>query len=485
MYSDLSLNELVSAYLSRPLSATRSPVDFARYTTGGRYQSSPHLQLINDALIRVANGECRKLIIEAPPRHGKSWLVSKYFPPWLIGTHPHLRIILASYEAEFAARWGLAGKTLIEEYGPSLFGVQLNRDSAAAARWDIQGDEGGANFVGAGGPLTGKGAHVLILEDIVKNQEQALSATQRENLWTWFQSVAFTRLEPGGAIIISGARWHEDDIPGRLLAGEDAEEWEVLKFPAIAEEDDLLGRAPGEALWPERYSVEELEAIHRTVGEYVWASLYQQAPAPLGGNIIQRKWFRYWHAPDQVLPPVSFRLPDGSMFECHATPLPKDFDEVTQSWDLSFKDTSTSDFVVGQVWARKGANRYLLDQERERMNFPKTIEAILRMTEKWPKARKKLVEEKANGAALISTLKDKVPGIIPINPTTDKVARTHAVTPFLEAGNVFIPHPHTAPWVSSFITTCIKFPNVKFDDEVDAMTQELNHGGPKRRITML
>ena len=129
---------------------------------------------------------------------------------------------------------------------------------------------------------------------------------------------------------------------------------------------------------------------------------------------------------------------------------------------------------MGQVWGRKGANRYLLDQRRERMDFPKTIGAMLELTEKWPTAARKLVEEKANGAALISTLKDKVPGIIPINPTADKVARTHAVTPFLEAGNVYIPHPNIAPWVNNFITECIKFPNSKNDDSVDAMTQELN-----------
>jgi predicted phage terminase large subunit-like protein len=484
-HGDLSFSELVSAYLSRPLSATHSPIDFARHVTNGRYLAPQHLRLINEKLVAVANGECRKLIIEAPPRHGKSWLVSRYFPAWFEGAHPESRIILASYEAEFAAKWGLASKTLLEEYGPSLFGVQLNRDSSAAARWDIEGHEGGAAFVGAEGPITGKGANVLILEDIIKNQEQALSATRRESLWAWFQSVAFTRLEPGGAIIISGARWHEDDIPGRLLAGEDANEWEVLRFPAIAEEDDMLGRVPGEALWPERYSVEELEAIRRTVGEYVWASLYQQSPVPLGGNIIQRKWFRYWHPADQVLPPVTFRLPDGELFECHATPRPKVFDSLTQSWDLSFKDTTSSDYVVGQVWGRTGANRYLLDQVRERMDFPKTIEAMLKMTVKWPGARRKLVEEKANGAALISTLKDKVAGIIPINPTVDKVARTHAVTPFLEAGNVYIPHPHSAPWVNGFINTCVKFPNVKFDDEVDTLTQELNDRNRGGRISVV
>jgi predicted phage terminase large subunit-like protein len=465
------LQELLSAYLARPLHSTRSPMDFALYASGGAYQTPRHLKLINEKLVQVASGQITRLIVEGPPRHGKSWLVSKYFPPWFIGTHPDQRIIFTTYEAEFAAKWGLASKSLLEEHGKRVFGVQLNPDSAAAARWDLLGHEGGMVSVGTGGPVTGKGANVFIIEDPIKNAEQANSPAQRESLWTWFQSVAFTRLEPGAAIIVMGARWHEDDVTGRLLAS--GEPWEVVRLPAIAEDDDLLGRLPGEALWPERYSVEDLEAIKRTVGSYVWAALYQQSPVPVGGNIIQRSWFRYWQPKDSDFPPVRVRLPDGSVIEQHAVTLPE-LDELVQSWDLSFKESTSSDYVVGQVWGFKKADRYLLDQDRARMDFPKTLQAFRQLTAKWPRATRKLVEEKANGAALIASLNHEIPGIIPINPTIDKVSRVHAVTPQIESGNVYIPHPHYKPWVENFIAECVSFPSAKYDDAVDSLTQALN-----------
>jgi len=475
-----NLGELLNAYLARPLSATRSPVDLARYVTAGRYQAPAHLRLINEKLLQVARGEITRLLVEAPPRHGKSWLVSKYFPPWFIGTYPDLRIILASYEAEFAAKWGLASKLLLEEHGASIFGVQLNPDSASAAPWDIQGHDGGMNSVGAGGPITGKGANVLILEDVIKNAEQAHSATQRESLWQWFQSVAFTRLEPGAAIIIMGARWHEDDLTGRLLNS--GEPWVEVKLPAIAEEDDQLGRLPGEALWPERYSVEDLESIRRTVGSYTWAALYQQSPAPVGGNILLRSWFRYWQPRDKSFPPVSVLTGDGQRLNHSPVVLPETFDETLQSWDLSFKESATSDYVVGQVWGLKGADRFLLDQVRDRMDFPKTISAIRRVSEKWPSAGRKLVEAKANGEALIASLKHEISGLVPVNPTTDKVARTHACTPQFESGNVFVPHPHSQPWADHLLDECISFPSARNDDVVEAMTQALNYVRQRKKI---
>lgn len=468
-----NLGGLLNAYLSRPLHAARSPIDFARFATGGRYQTPSHLKLINDKLVQVADGGITRLIVEAPPRHGKSWIVSKYFPPWFIGTHPDQRIILASYEAEFAAKWGLASKSLLEEHGRTVFGVQLNPDSSAAARWDLLGHEGGMVSVGTGGPVTGKGANVFIIEDPIKNAEQANSPAQRESLWTWFQSVAFTRLEPGAAIIVMGARWHEDDLTGRLLAS--GEPWEVVKLPAIAEEDDQLGRLPGEALWPERYDIDALESIRRTVGSYVWNALYQQSPVPAGGNIIQRSWFRYWRNREEVLPGVNVRLPDGQTVTHHAVELPREFDEIYQSWDLAFKETATSDYVVGQVWGVVGANRYLLDMVRARMDFPKTLAAIRRLSEVWPTATRKLVEDKANGAALIASLKAELTGLVPVNPAIDKVSRAHAVTAIMESGNVYIPHPHVKHWTQHLIDECVSFPSARHDDIVDALTQGLQY----------
>ena len=459
--------------LSWPLSAARSPIDFAECATGGRYQRAEHLDLLNEKLVQVANGEIKRLIVAMPPRHGKSWLVSRFFPAWFVGTNPDKRVIFAAYESDFAARWGRSARDLILEHGP-FFKVQINPESSSAARWDLHGHEGGMYSVGVGGPITGKGADVLLIDDPIKNSEEAHSASQREKLWQWFQSVAFTRLEPNAAIVLTMTRWHEDDLIGRLLAGND-EQWEVLRLPAIAEEDDPVGRQAGEPLWPERYDLDELRSIQRTVGSYTWSALYQQSPVPVGGNIIQRHWFRYWRAKERSFPVVGMRLADGLRFESHAVELPENLDSITQSWDLSFKDSATSDYVVGQVWGKLKADRYLLDQVRGRMDFPKTVACIRQLTGKWPTARRILVEAKANGEALIASLKHEIGGILPINPTADKVARTHAITAELESGNVYIPHPQAEPWVQGFIEECVSFPSAKHDDQVDAMTQALNN----------
>lgn len=475
-----NFQELLSAYISRPAQVMRSAIDFARYATGGAYESPAHLKLINDKLIAIGNGELKRLIVMAPPRHGKSWLISKYFPAWYVGTHQEHRIILSSYESEFAAKWGAAAKELIAEHGLPVFGVRLHPDSAAAARWDLQGHDGGMVSVGAGGALTGKGAHVFIIEDPIKNEAEANSATQRENLWSWFQSVAFTRLEPGAAMIVCGARWHEDDLIGRLL--ESGDQWEVIRLPALAEDDDPLGREPGEALWPERFDGEALESIRRQIGSYAWSALYQQSPVTQGGNIIKLEWIKYWQLAGDDYPPIDVRMPDGTTAQVHPLELQDDlyFEEVFESWDLTFKEGTTSDFCVGQVWGVKGEGRYLLDQVRKRMDFPATIEAIRNMKNKWPQAHKILIEEKANGSAVLATLRPEFSGLIAVNPSDDKLTRLHSVTPQFEYGGVFLPHPHRAPWVQSLIDELISFPNAKHDDQVDALSQALNYSKRKR-----
>lgn len=199
-----NFGELLSAYLSRPLQGARSPIDFAKFATGGRYQTPAHLRLLNDKLVQVAKGDCKRLVITLPPRHGKSWLTSKFFPSWLIGTAPNTKVVLASYGADFSEKWGRESKSLIEEHGMQVFGVRVNPDSSSAARWDIQGHEGGMVALGVGGPLTGRGANCLVVDDPIKNSEEAHSAAQREKIWQWFQSVAYTDLNPALQLL---SRW--------------------------------------------------------------------------------------------------------------------------------------------------------------------------------------------------------------------------------------------------------------------------------------
>lgn len=223
-----------------------------------------------------------------PPRHGKSELVSVFLPAWWLGDRPDDRVILASYESDFAASWGRKVRDVLDEYGPSLFGVNLRADSQAAHRWDIEGRRDGRICAGVGGAITGRGANPLIVDDPVKSPEDAQSDALSSKVRDWWRGVARTRLEPGGAVILVMTRWSEGDLAGRLLAEQQGERWEVLNLPALAEEDDPLGREPGQPLWPERFDLADLEATRRALGSYLWTAFHQGHPAPLEGIIYRR-----------------------------------------------------------------------------------------------------------------------------------------------------------------------------------------------------
>lgn len=455
--------------------AARNLIFFPEYVSGGAWQPAPHLELLAGKLQAIAQAVagrdeniCKRLIVEMPPRHGKSEFASGHFPCWFLGNYPELRVLLTSYGADLAEGFGRKNRNLMAEWGPVLWDCDVAEDSAAMSRWDIKGRRGGMVCAGVGGPITGKGGHLCIIDDPIKNAEEANSATYRDKIWDWYRTTLRTRVEPGGAIIVILTRWHDDDIAGRLLkqAKDDpeADQWEVLSLSAIAGENDPMGRQPGEPLWPQRYDKKALSRIKQTVGSYWWASLYQQKPSPQEGGILKRGWWQFYRQ------------------------APAKFDEVIQSWDCTFKDEKASksgkpDYVVGQAWGRIGADKYLLDQVRGRMDFPATIQAVRTFTAKWPQARAKLVEDKANGPAVIATLKREIPGLIAVNPEGGKVVRAQAVSPDIEAGNVYLPDPSIAPWIHDFIEECAAFPNGANDDQVDATTQALNRLASSARMS--
>lgn len=446
-----------------------TPALLATALSNGMWASAKHLDVLSSWLVDLEAGKRTRIMVSMPPRHGKSELISYWYPFWLLVRNPKRRIILASYEADFAAEWGRRVRNAVLEYGQP-FGLELDGTSAAANRWRVTAG-GGMFTTGAGGALTGRGADVLIIDDPIKNAEDAGSETIREKLWDWFQTTAFSRLEPGGYVIIIGTRWHEDDLIGRLerasRPGDDGIvhglDWDVLRFPAIAEPEDPLGRAVGEALWPERWDIDKLNVIRKGYTAYHWSSLYQQTPTPEEGGGVKRKWWNYYEVP------------------------PAEFDQVIQSWDLAFKDLKSSDFTVGQVWGRKGAMFFLLHEVRGRMNAPEVIEAIRNITRAFPKATAKLIEDKANGPGVISLLQKEVMGIIPVKVKASKDARLQGILPMIEAGNVYLPgrkqsngtYSPLSNWVSDFIEECAAFPNGTFDDQVDAMTQALSYFQPQ------
>lgn len=254
-----------------------------------------HLAYLDGAITSTISTSGR-LIVTMPPRHGKSQLCSQYLPAWYLGVFPDREVMLGSYESDFAASWGRKARTVLEEHGPSYFGVKVWQKSSAANRWQLDEQEGGMQTAGVGGPFTGKGADLLIIDDPVKGHKEARSETYRNATWDWYKENAYTRLSPNGAIIVIQTRWHEDDLTGRLLerAQHGGDQWTVVNLPALAEENDPLGRKVGEPLWPERYNLNRLLQI-KNVDEtsYSWSALYQQRPQPPEGGMFKREWFQF------------------------------------------------------------------------------------------------------------------------------------------------------------------------------------------------
>lgn len=289
--------------------ATRTPGLFAKRVSGGRWNLVPHLVALDKLLVAVSRGHCRKLIVEMPPRHGKSELISKYFPTWYLGTHPDRNVILTSATDELALDFSAAARDVIAEFGPSILGHKLRSDSQARHRWQLEAG-GMLRAAGVGGSIMGRGGHLLIVDDYFKSHEPALSETQRDNLYRWYCSTASTRLAPDGAEIIVATRWHPKDLIGRLLVDQPGQ-WTRLRLPALAEENDPLGRTPGEALWPDRYSAawmgqRRLNYI-RAGYEWMWSALYQQDPPDVldaewpASYFPESMWFDEWPTDDRII----------------------------------------------------------------------------------------------------------------------------------------------------------------------------------------
>lgn len=430
---------------------------YVHYTHEGRYSHGEHTKFISRKLQEIerrhAEGESTFTIFELPPRHSKSMTITETFPSYFIGKDPARRVIEISYGETLSRKFGRANREKVERYGPKLFGVHIDPRNSSVTNWGLNKEPGGMISAGLGGSITGEGADLLIIDDPIKNRREADSETYRNFLWNEWQDTLQTRLQPGAAVIILMTRWHEDDLIGRLLR-EEPEKWDRVRIPVLAEEDDLLGREEGAPLWPEYgFDLDWAVKTKRSVGSRSWNALYMQRPRPQDGSIFRRSWFNYYkNAPTR-------------------------FEEVLQSWDLAFKDTKKSDYVVGQVWGRIEGTYYLLDQVRGKMSFTDTLQAIRSLSYKWPKASAKLVEDKANGPAVISTLKREIPGIIDVNPQGGKETRANAVSPFFESGNIYIPDPSIADWVNDYVEEFMAFPNGKHDDQVDSTTQALNRFG--------
>ena len=464
--------DLMLADRGSPTREWATPGELAHYLDRSTRQTAA-LQLIDEALVRLLNTPDGRLIITMPPQEGKSTRVAKDFPTWCLKYHPQSRIVCASYAQSLANRNGLAIRRNITQH-PQL-GMTIAPDNGAVHEWQLANGQGGVLSVGIGAGLTGRPCDVMIIDDPIKDRKEADSEVYRQRIWDWWTDVAKTRLAPGGVVVVILTRWHQDDLAGRLLEAEDGDIWEVLNIPAQADhnpaegETDVLGRQPGQYMDSARTNRNgqprteaQWEAIKRGSGTRSWSALYQGAPSPGEGSIFHRDWWRFYTQP------LWIDRDDGSRLAADATA------ELIMSVDAAFKDTETSDFVCMQIWMRRGVEAFLLDQICDRMDFVRTCQEIRIMAVRWPQALLKLVEEKANGAAVIASLRKFVNGIVPEIPTESKTARAYAVSPLVEAGNVILPAPELAPWIGGFIEQHAQFPLGSHDDMVDSTTQALN-----------
>ncbi len=449
-------------------------VDFIKYVKP-KYvfsESGFHEQLAV-LLDRWVKKEIRFLIVEAPPRHGKSEQCSRLLPPYIFARDKNAEIIACSYSASLAEAMNsdvqnimdselyidLCGKILPDKNVRTLSG----RKKRNSELFEIIGSEKGKYVcAGVGGSITGKGGQFLIIDDYCKSGAEADSETWQENIWRWYTTTFLNRgetnLDTGerASILILATRWHMKDLIGRIIEHQkkspESFQFEVVTFRAIKEFGDnsaLDNRKDGTPLFPEKYPLEELEAIKSASGSRAWNALYQQRPSNAEGAIIKRDCI------------MRYRVSET----------PKMFDRVIQSWDMAFKENKDSDFVAGYVIGQLGANFYILERVHARMGFVKTLDEFERQCERWPKANVRLVEDKANGSAVIDVVRKKIGRVVEYQVSDSKIARVNAASPTFEARNVYFPD---SPQYDDDIDEIASFPTGANDDRVDAIVMALN-----------
>jgi predicted phage terminase large subunit-like protein len=427
-----------------------------------------------------------RLILEAPPRHGKTELASRLFPAYGLGRYPDLSFIATSYGGDLASSINRDIQRIMDAdaYRAIFPGSRLNGENirtVADGSWlrnsdifEIVDRAGVYKSSGVGGGITGRGMHVGIIDDPIKDAEEAYSQTVRDKIWEWYTSTFYTRLMPGGGILIILTRWHEDDLVGRILeqAKNNGEQWRVVRYPALAEENELH-RKIGEPLHPQRYSLEHLERIRRAVGERVWNSLYQQRPSVREGSIFKSKNWQY------VAPPKPLTQMTHAERKSYFSAL--GIRKVIQRWDTAIGAKKQNDLNACTTLGIADSRYYVIDVFQERMEYPELKRRVQLKYDQWtPNA---VIVEGGGSASGVATVQSlKAESRIPIRdvPTcTDKVLRAELVSPNQESGLVYLFTGE--PWVAKFVESCTAFPNIKHDDDVDSFVGAMEEalGGSK------
>lgn len=412
-----------------------------------------HHDLICEYLTATALGQIKRLIINIAPRSTKSLLATVSFPDWIWIKRPSDRFLFGSYAETLATKHSLFRRNLIEsEWYQAGWGDRFKLSGDLNKKTEFANDKTGQmKAAGIKGSITGEGGDYIIIDD-PHNPKGAESDADREATLQNFDLAWSNRLnnKKTGRIILIMQRLHHQDLTGHLIAKNLG--YEVLKLPSVCEKKTIITfpisgreliRTPGEFMHPQRDGFEELEQAKKDLGSYGFAGQHQQEPSPRSGGIIKRAWIKYYKE------------------------LPDNLEEKIIVADLTYKDAKAADFTVIEVWGRKGSSMYLIDQIRDRMGFPAQVQAIKTMSARHPDAIAKIIEEAANGAAVIQTLQGEIMGIVPFKPQTGKDARLAAVSPIYEAGNVFYPDPTIAPWVGTNVEEVVSFPTAAHDDTVD------------------
>ena len=448
----------VLAELARRELARRRYAEYLAYVQGPGWKRTRLSEFlaarVQDFLERKSGHAYDILVIETPPQHGKSCTVTESLPSWVLGRHQDWRIILASYDSDFAEHFCRRNREKIRDFGPRIFGICAGSVDRAQTL-ELANARGRLISRGIMSGITGNPAELIIIDDPVKNRREADSSVYRDRLWEEWQNSLKSRLAAGGKVILIMTPWHEDDLAARILRTED--DAELLRLPVEAEEDDPMGRRPGEALCPELGKDESWLRQFRTSyladprgGQRAWTALYQCRPRHEEGNLIRRSWWRRYD------PAQTGR-----------------FAAELISVDAAFKGGDDNDCVSIQVWGKLGENYYLRYCLNRRLDFPATLAAVRAASKLYPAARMVLIEDKANGPAIIQTLQREL-FCVPVNPLGGKLARVNAIAPAIESGHVFVPIPEAADWAEDFIEQFTAFPHGAHDDMVDAASQALN-----------
>ena len=415
--------------------------------------SGAHHKRMADAFERVANGTCKRLIINMPPRHTKSEFASYLLPAWFLGRFPHKKIIQCSNTGELAVGFGRKVRNLVdtETYHEVFPELSLSTDSKAAGRWNTS--KGGDYFaIGVGGTVTGKGADVLIIDDPHSEQEAAMAAVNPDvydKVYEWYTSGPRQRLQPGGAIIMVMTRWAQRDLTGQVLksaAQRSGEEWEVIEFPAIL--------PSGNPLWPQFWSIEELEALKEELPNSKWQAQYQQNPVGNESAIVKRDWWQWW---EEDRPP-----------EC---------EYILQTWDTAFEKHQRADYSAGTTWGvfthhkDNSKNIILLNTYKKRVEWVELKKDVLQEYREY-EPDGLLIEKKATGAPLIYELRAMGIPVQEYTPSKgqDKIARLNSVSDIIASGKVWVPRTR---WAEELVDEIAAFPSGEHDDLVDATTLAL------------